>query len=35
MTVAKGEEVDNEMRLRALEQECANKRSFRRDRVGF
>ena len=30
-----GEEVDNKMRLGAPEQECANKKCFRRGHVGF
>ena len=30
-----GGEVDNEMRIRAIEQECANKRAFHRGRIGF
>lgn len=30
-----GGEVDNEMRIRAIEQECANKRASHRGRIGF
>lgn len=30
-----GGEVDNEMRIMAIEQECANKRAFHRGRIGF
>jgi len=30
-----GGEIDNEMRIRAIEQECANKRAFHRERIGF
>ena len=29
------EKVDNEMRIRAIEQGCANKRAFHRGRIGF